>query len=454
MFRIHSTETGKSYRLAVIGLSLLSSAALAVTIWVMIDFLKEQSIVEALIKDLPNDAKESAETLAGELRWQFRLTILVVLNVIVTGIAVILLWRAYRSSQASLRDLRALASDVLGCMDQGVITTDRDGLVTSINRRGLELLETHADCIGKPIGKIQSVPLSQYLDDWLSSPSLDMIRDFNVDHRGGTRRLRAFCQTLNDHEGNEVGNVLQVRDVTERVFIEDRMRRMERYMGLGSLVGGLHHEIKNPLAALSLHVQLLEEQLQASDTSDEIKQALTVIRTEIARIGGVLESFRDFASIGQLSVTQVDLVELISQQIELLTPQADKFGIAIEFQQSQAALDIMADRLRLEQVLLNLMLNAMEAMPGGGKLTISACDTEKYVQIEVTDTGCGIPENLRDKILDPYFTTKHRGTGLGLAICDKIMRQHLGSLDFRTSSDGTTFRVLLPKSLRVAGNRL
>lgn len=444
MFRIHSTETGKSYRVAVIGLSLLSATALAITIWVMIDFLKEQSIVEGLIKELPRDAKAPAEVLAGELRWQFRLTILVVLNVIVTGIAVILLWRAYRSSQASLRDLRALASDVLGCMDQGVITTDSTGTVTSINRRGLELLEAQTECIGRPIDEIKAVPLNQYREDWLAERSTDMIREFCVSYRGNPRKLRAFCQMLNDHDGNEVGNVLQVRDVTERLLIEDRMRRMERYMGLGSLAAGLHHEIKNPLSALSLHVQLLEEQLETDNTTEEIRQMLGVIRTEVTRIGGVLEGFRDFAATGQLNTTDVDVANLIAQQIDLIAPQAERNRIKIEFEPWESPIKVSADRVRLEQVLLNLIVNAMESMPEGGTLTISMSVQEGFAKIEVADTGCGIPVNLQDKILDPYFTTKSSGTGLGLALCDKIMRQHLGSIDFRTSQEGTTFRLLLP----------
>jgi two-component system nitrogen regulation sensor histidine kinase GlnL len=90
------------------------------------------------------------------------------------------------------------------------------------------------------------------------------------------------------------------------------------------------------------------------------------------------------------------------------------------------------------------MVNAMDAMPQGGTLRVAVAQDETIAKIEVSDTGCGIPENLRDKILDPYFTTKNSGTGLGLAICDKIIRQHLGTLDFRSSPQGTTFQITLP----------
>lgn len=446
VFQTVATETSQMYRLAVIGLLLLSAAALLVTLWIMLDFVREQAIVDGLVQRLPGDAQETARDLAGELKWQFRLTILVVLNVVVTGIAVVLLWRAYHASQASLRDFKALAANVLSSMDQAVVTTDRDGLITSINQRGLELLELGSDCVGQSIQDLPSIPLEAYRQQWLQERSSAMVQDYAVPHQGNTRTLRAFCQMLTNHQGDEIGNVLQVRDVTERRLIEERMRRMERYMGLGSLAVGLHHEIKNPLAALSLHVQLLEEQLETDGTSDENKKMLGVIRTEVARIGGVLESFRDFAAIGHLDTKPVNLNELVQQPLALIRPQAETQSIGIQFQPCDLLQPLAADPRRLEQVLLNLLVNAMEAMPQGGTLSVATRQDEYHASLEISDTGCGIPLNLQDKIMDPYFTTKSSGTGLGLAICDKIMRQHLGTLDFRSSPQGSTFRLTLPRS--------
>lgn len=445
MFRVRSKETGRAYRLAVIGLLLLSAAALAVTIWVMVDFLREQEIVEELIRKLPDEAKESAEVLAGELRWQFRLTILVVLNVVVTGIAVVLLSRAYRSSQESLRDIKALAGDILSSMDQGVITTDMDGIVTSINQRGLNLLTPSSEPVGRSLSELSpSVPLDGFRNEWINQKSVAKTRDFTTTADGCDRILRAFCQTLSDIDNNEIGYVLQLRDVTDRVLIEDRVRRMERYMGLGSLAAGLHHEIKNPLAALSLHVQLLQEQL-GHHAPREAAQMLGVVRSEVGRIGEVLESFRDFASNERLNVDSVNLRELINQQVELVRPRAVQQDITVEIQLPDNEMpEVIADRVRLEQVLLNLLVNALDAMPSGGRLRVEAYVFPETTSINVTDTGTGIPKELQDKVFDAYFTTKGTGTGLGLALCDKIMRQHDGSLHFQSSETGTTFEMTLP----------
>lgn len=425
---------------------MLSAAALGISLWELVDFAREQAVVEELIRTLPNDKTEAAEFLAGELRWQFRLTIPVVLNVVVTGIAVALLWRAYRSSQESLRDIKALAGDILSSMDQAVITTDSDGVLTSINRRGLEMLAVSDECVGRPLQQLSnSVALNDFRRQWVSKQEKSTSRDFKTSVTGQERVLRAFCQSLTDVNGEDIGFVLQLRDVTNRVLIEDRMLRMERYMGLGSLAAGLHHEIKNPLAALSLHVQLLEEQIDEHGPADEARQMLRVINAEMNRVGGVLESFRDFASIGRLNRAPVDLRELLQRQIELIGPKAAERSVEVDVQiADQIPNEIRADGVRLEQVLLNLLINAIEAMPDGGRLQVSADVDSSKLRVDVRDEGPGVPDDLRNKIFDPYFTTKGKGTGLGLALCDKIIRQHGGTLELQTSPDGTTFRITLP----------
>lgn len=446
MFRVRSTESDRTLRLAIVAVLTLSLAALLVTVWVMVDFLAEQAIVHELIAELPAQAKGKAETLEGELRWQFRLSMLIVLNLVVTGFAIILLARAYRSSQKSLRDVKVLAGDILSSMDQAVITTDLQGRVTSINRRGLELLAPASEPVGQSISQLSpAVALEDFRRDWTVEKNVAMTRDFETCVDGRERVLRAFCQTLSDIDDREIGYVLQLRDVTSRILIEHRVRRMERYMGLGSLAAGLHHEIKNPLAALSLHVQLLEEQLGEDDSSQEVNQLLGVIINEVHRIGGVLEGFRDFASIDRLNVSSVNLPGLVRHLVDVFRPSAEKQQVVIDIQIADDSIpEVMADRVRLEQVLLNLFVNAVEAMPEGGRLTVKVFASGDTAFITVTDTGVGIPADLHDRVFDAYFTTKGSGTGLGLALCDKIMRQHDGNILFESGEAGTTFEMTLP----------
>ena len=423
----------------------MSAAALAVTIWIMVDFLKEEAFIEKLTEDIPATAQGSVKALAGELQWHFRLAALILLNLVVTGIAVILLWRAYYASQTTLRDFQAFASDVLSGMEQGVITTDMDGIITSINRRGLDLLKTDRHCVGNHIDELTAVALKDFRNQWIESQHKNASHDFALVDQGVEKTISVVAHMLKDRSGKEIGNVLQIHDVTEQTLIQDRMRRMERYMGLGSLAGGLHHEIKNPLAALSLHLQLLEEEIETNSGSDDAQQTIHIIGTEVKRIGDVLESFRDFATHDVLNLHEVDLVPMLKQQVDLMRPQFQNQGVQIKFTPSSATLRLNVDQTRLEQVFLNLIVNAMEATPDGGTLNITTTEDDDSISIDFADTGHGVPETLRDKIFDPYFTNKSGGSGLGLAVCDKIVRQHFGTLEFDTSDSGTTFTVKLSK---------
>ncbi len=451
MFRVQPTKS-RAYRVAIIGLLALSVTSLGITIWVMAEFRNEQAIIEQLIRDLPARDLQAAETLAGDLRWQFRLTILFVINLVAAGIAVALLWRGYRTTQDSLRDLKALAGDILSSMDLAVLTIDLEGRVTSFNSRALELLGLQFDPVGAKIAELgNQIDLVSFCEQANEDLSIPTVKDFFLAEASGsgTRCLRTFCQPLRDVGNAMIGNVIQLRDVTEQIHIENQMRRMERFMGLGSLAAGLHHEIKNPLAALSLHVQLLEEQLENPSDEDEIQQMLHVIKTEVTRVGSVLEGFRDFASVARLHRERVDLYELIDQQTRLIRPRAEQFEVKLDVLPCETTLrPLFVDRVRIEQVLLNLMINALQAMPDGGTLTIQ-CESALFsgkegIRVHVRDTGNGVPEAARSHLFDPYFTTKSDGVGMGLAVSDKIVRQHGGSLDFRTSDNGTTFEMLLP----------
>lgn len=433
------------YRMMIAGLLVFSVAALMVTIWVMVDFLREQEIVRNMVGQKPVDASESAEFLVGELRWQFRLTTLVVLNLIVTGVAVVLLARAYRSSQKSLDNIKALAGDILNSMDQAVITTDPIGVVTSMNKRGGELLSIHSKAAGRPLSEAcEIIDLESFRREAARREPVLLYRDYVVRQNFGTRTLRAFWQPLKDETGEEIGSILQLRDITERALMELQVQRMERFSGLGSLAAGLHHEIKNPLSALSLHVQLFEEQFEREPLPPETRETLDVLRTEVNRIINVLESFRNYASIDKLNASRVDVKLLLEHQLKLIQPQATASGIEV-VRNIQLDLDaVQADCSKLEQVILNLLINAIEAMPHGGTITVAAETQDQRMVISVEDSGGGIPEDLRERIFDPYFTTKGNGTGMGLAFCEKVVRQHGGELNLVNWKDGAKFEVSLP----------
>jgi PAS domain-containing protein len=242
MFRYEHNRSRRNMRFAIVSLLLLSASSLIISLWFVVDFAREQEIVESLLADLPSRDLPVAQELAGELQWQSRWTLLVIVQVVATALAVTLLSRAYLSSQDRLNDVKALAADILSSMEQAVITCDADGIVTSLNHRTMELLETTTDPFGRSLRQLtDKIDLAAFRAEADSNPNQSAERDFSVVINSNRIWLRGFCQPLRNSEGEVIGNVFQLRDVTADRHLQERIARMERFMGLGSLAAGLHH---------------------------------------------------------------------------------------------------------------------------------------------------------------------------------------------------------------------
>lgn len=455
---------GRGIRRLAAGLAILSLFALVVTAFVLWTVRREQEIVTQLIAHVPPADLAAAQELSGDLRLQGGLLLLLALNIIGTTVAFAMVIRGYLTSERQLQDVRVLSTDILASMDAGVITTDRNGRVTSINPSGMRLLGFDESAgvdapddknpIGRSLGDIGAghAMLESIRGEVAAYQTPIRDRDYAIDRGGHRMCLRAGCTLLANRRDEQLGTVLHVRDVTEKTLIEERLRRMERYMGLGSLAAGLQHEIKNPLSALSLHIQLLCERFADAatpgsdpDADADINESLDVLHTEVRRINNVLDGFRNYASSNDLGSGPVDVTMLIEKLVRLLRPQAESQHVQVHVDLPREWIGVIqGDSVRLEQVLLNLALNGLAAMPGGGTLTFALAAREDSVCVLVTDSGTGIPPEIRPKVFDPYFTTRRDGTGMGLALCDKIVRQHNGEIDFSSRPGQTTFTVTLP----------
>lgn len=446
MFRYRSTANNTGVMRASSGLLIAIVVATGLNIWLTVEIRKEQRAVAEILRGGFEADIQRLGSLPAELSWQLVFSIVVLLVLVVSAGILLFVVRAYLASQTTLRDTVTLARDILRSIDYGVITVDTQGLVTSVNPQACQLLAIEAKSLGRPLRDID--PLGALLDEIcrevLASGESTHDRAVAIEREDGHREMQVDCHTLCGTGRDRQGVVLNVRDVTQQALLQQRMRRMERFLGLGTLAAGLHHEIKNPLSALSLHVQLLEEGL--SDRLEERQlEHLNVLKTEVTRIAGVLESFRDYASLEQLNLTPLAVQDIVQQTVGLIGPQARQQGVSVDWSAESTNLPfVMADAVRLEQVLLNLALNALEAMRQGGQLSFSVRCDDNQVVISVADTGPGIPESVQGFVLDPYFTTKSGGSGMGLAFCDKIARQHGGQLNFDTGSQGTAFHLTLP----------
>lgn len=258
-------------------------------------------------------------------------------------------------------------------------------------------------------------------------------------------RMLATVELLeNFPRKGQTGVLLTLRDAETRREIRSQLDISTRLTAISRLTGGVAHEIKNPLNAIALHLEILRSKL---DDIPEMRPEVEVISSEISRLDRVVKTFLDFTRPVELSLTTVNLDELVRQVHSLVAPEAVRMGVSVEIDCRAAPLEIRADEDLFKQALLNVVNNGIEAMAGGGRLDVVLDRTGDEVLISVADQGPGIPDSVRDRIFNLYFTTKPRGSGIGLAMTFRIVQLHNGSIDFMSEpGSGTTFRMRFPRA--------
>jgi signal transduction histidine kinase len=226
--------------------------------------------------------------------------------------------------------------------------------------------------------------------------------------------------------------------------MESHLDVASRLTAIGRITSGVAHEIKNPLNAIALHLDLLRERIGGPE--EELNAEIDVLSKEVRRLDRVVKTFLDFSRPVEVRLEEVDLAALAREVSELMTPQAKLAKIELSFNSPDPHPAVMrGDPDMLKQVVLNLVTNALDAMKEGGHLRLRVARAEDSVTMEVADDGPGIPQNLRNKVFQLYFTTKPKGSGIGLAMTYRAVQLHNGTIDF-TSEDGqgTTFRLQFP----------
>ena len=232
------------------------------------------------------------------------------------------------------------------------------------------------------------------------------------------------------------------------VILERRTRQAERLAEIGSLTGGLAHEIKNPLSTVQLNLQLLAEDVTPDNPAhSRISNRLGVVQRETSRLRDILEDFLRYAGRLELDRKPVELNQLLEELVDFFAPQAQASRVQIRLKRSASPVMANVDPKLIKQALLNLMLNGVQAMPGGGELILSMAMRDDRAILDVIDTGSGIPEDVLPKIFQAYYTTKRGGTGIGLAMTKRIVEEHGGSIQVRSDpGKGTDFTIELPVS--------
>ena len=229
--------------------------------------------------------------------------------------------------------------------------------------------------------------------------------------------------------------------------LQQRARQAERLAELGTLTGGLAHELKNPLSTIQLNLQLLGEDMMPENPSyGRLISRLNTVQKETARLRDTLDDFLRFAGRMELVPKPTELNRMLDELVDFYTPQAQLQRVALRLQRSEGELIVAVDERLLKQAILNLLINALQAMPeSGGEMILSAAREEDNAVLDVIDTGRGMDAATVARIFDAYYSTKRTGTGLGLAIAHRIIREHGGSITVNSEpGKGSDFKIILP----------
>jgi len=263
------------------------------------------------------------------------------------------------------------------------------------------------------------------------------------------RRVQVSLDFIQE-KGTSIGALLTMRDAESVRRIEDEIEISRRLSASGRLTRGVAHEVKNPINAIVLHLQLLQDKLQQDDP--DTRRHMDIIGNEIHRLDRVVQILVDFTRPRDLRLEEVDLRKILESVSVLAAPDAARHGVRVvqELPDEDDALMVRVDSDLMKQAVLNLVLNGVQAMTEGGTLTLKARRDHEMILAEVMDQGCGIPPEAQEKIFELYFTTKgdKGGSGIGLAQTYQIMQWHYGSVEFDSIvGAGTTFRLRLPAAL-------
>ena len=359
-----------------------------------------------------------------------------------------------RQLSRELEDVKNDMESIIQSIASGIMITQMNDTVTYVNQAGEKILGYSKDeLIGKPFQILGLREKQSVIHFLLNNPEeLDTRKEGWMRRKDGSEFPVGF--TLNNHisiRGEMMGKIVIFRDLTNIYRTQEEILRMDRLVSLGKLSSGIAHELRNPLAGIKTTAQALGEELSEDDPRREY---LSRITKEIDRLNDLLKTFFSFAKPQKLNLVPCHIKDIINEIIPFLIKEISDKGIHFVENYAPRIPKIKVDKNQMHQVFLNLFLNAIQAMPGGGELNVavglSTPDGMKqnFVRVEVSDTGKGIPPHLIERIFDPFFTTKSKGIGLGLSIAYQIIKKHGGTIKVESQWEkGTSFVINLPENV-------
>lgn len=352
------------------------------------------------------------------------------------------LGRQIRDSKEIFSALKDNVDQLMAKLQDGLMLFSRDSRVVLVSAPVEGFL-------GRPRGELLGRTVQQLFDrsTLLGAALLDAFerrrplteREFEG---AGGKRVQVSLDFVQE-KNSQIGALVVMRDTEPVRRIGDEIEMSRRLSASGRLTRGVAHEVKNPINAIVLHLQLLQNKLAQQEP--DTRRHMDIIDSEIRRLDRVVQTLVDFTRPRDLHLEEIDLRRLLEDVCQLAAPDAEQHGVTIERHMPEQKLPIKVDVDLIKQAFLNVVINGVQAMPAGGVLTISARAETGVAVAEIQDQGSGIPKEMHDKVFELYFTTKKEGSGIGLAQTYQILQWHYGSVDFESAeTTGTIFRFQIP----------
>jgi PAS domain S-box-containing protein len=376
------------------------------------------------------------ETVAAPVTWEGRTAVQVIFRDVTE----------LRKAEAWLRTMIETTQDAL-------VSIDRQGRIVMFNPAAERMFGySKAEIAGQKVNRLMAEPYAWEHDEYIEryrktreARAIGRVRSVTAKRKSG--ELFPIEISVSEMEGEEdIPFAALIRDVSEKDRLQAQLIESERLASIGATAAKIGHELANPINGMSLTIQLLEQRLsrQINQPDDQTGATVKRLKDEISRLSDLIRQFRELVRKEKYDFRLTELRNLIDDVIKLQEPHFVERNIQVEAIVSSDLPAVKVDGNKIKQVLLNLLKNAVEAMPGGGKITIEARATQNTVVLEISDTGVGIPLDV--DAFEPFMTTKKEGTGIGLVIVRQIVTAHGGGISYRSQpGQGTSFRIELPR---------